>query len=60
MGVTDSDLVLSVDLGTGGPKVGFVTVHGEVLWWEHTPVPTIVGDRRSAHAGRRALVDGDR
>ena len=44
MGVTDSDLVLSVDLGTGGPKVGFVTVHGEVLWWEHTPVPTIVGD----------------
>jgi xylulokinase len=42
--VTDSDLVLAVDLGTGGPKVGFVTVRGEVLWWEHTPVPTVIGD----------------
>jgi xylulokinase len=42
--MTDSDLVLAVDLGTGGPKVGFVTVHGEVQWWEHTTVPTIVGE----------------
>ncbi len=38
------DLVLAVDLGTGGPKVGLVTMRGEVLWWEHTPVPTVVGD----------------
>jgi xylulokinase len=42
--VTGSDLVLTVDLGTGGPKVGFVSIRGEVLWWEHTPVPTIVGE----------------
>jgi xylulokinase len=40
-----NDLVLAVDLGTGGPKVGFVTVRGEVLWWEHTPVETVVGER---------------
>ena len=38
------DLVLAIDLGTGGPKVGFVTVRGEVRWWEHTPVPTIFGE----------------
>ena len=37
------DLVLAVDLGTGGPKVGLVTMRGEVVFWEHTPVPTIVG-----------------
>jgi xylulokinase len=42
--VTDSDLVLAVDLGTGGPKVGFVTVRGVVEWWEHTPVPTRTGE----------------
>jgi len=42
--VTDSDLVLAVDLGTGGPKVGFVSGHGDVLWWEHTSVPTLVGE----------------
>jgi xylulokinase len=38
------DLVLAIDLGTGGPKVGLVTLRGEVVWWEHTPVPTIVGE----------------
>jgi xylulokinase len=37
------DLVLAIDLGTGGPKVGLVTVRGEVRWWEHTPVPTVFG-----------------
>jgi xylulokinase len=36
-------LVLAVDLGTGGPKVGFVTTSGEVRWWEHTPVTTYAG-----------------
>lgn len=34
------DLVLAVDLGTGGPKVGFVTMHGRIIWWEHTTVAT--------------------
>jgi xylulokinase len=42
--MSDSDVVLAVDLGTGGPKVGLVTVRGEVLWWEHTRVETTVGD----------------
>ena len=40
-----NDLVLAVDLGTGGPKVGLVTVRGEVPWWEHTPISTHVGAR---------------
>lgn len=26
-------LVLAVDLGSGGPKVGYVTVTGEPVWW---------------------------
>lgn len=28
-------LVLSVDLGSGGPKVGYVKVTGEPVWWWH-------------------------
>lgn len=28
----DEQLVLAVDLGTGGPKVGFVSVTGRVVW----------------------------
>jgi xylulokinase len=28
-----SRLVLTVDLGSGGPKVGYVTVTGEPVWW---------------------------
>jgi xylulokinase len=38
-----SRLVLAVDLGTGGPKVGLVTLEGELVWWEHTPVRTTYG-----------------
>jgi xylulokinase len=33
-------LVLAVDLGTGGPKVGFVSVAGVVAWQDHVPVST--------------------
>ncbi|HKY65653.1 MAG TPA: FGGY-family carbohydrate kinase [Acidimicrobiales bacterium] len=33
-------LVLAVDLGTGGPKVGFVSVTGAVAWQDHVPVRT--------------------
>jgi xylulokinase len=36
-----SRLVLAVDLGTGGPKVGLVTVDGSILHWEHFPVRTV-------------------
>lgn len=28
-------LVLAVDLGSGGPKVGFVTLTGEPVWWSY-------------------------
>jgi xylulokinase len=31
---------LAVDLGTGGPKVGFVRLTGEILWHDHQPVET--------------------
>ncbi len=36
-------VVLAVDLGTGGPKVGLVSLRGEMLWWEHHPVRTTYG-----------------
>jgi xylulokinase len=32
--------VLTVDLGTGGPKVGLVSTRGEIAWWEHRAVAT--------------------
>jgi xylulokinase len=35
-----AQLVLAVDLGTGGPKVGFVSVTGRVAWQDHFPVAT--------------------
>jgi xylulokinase len=38
------DLCLSVDLGTGGPKVGLVTFDGEVVAHEIHQVPTIFSD----------------
>jgi xylulokinase len=33
-------LVLAVDLGTGGPKIGFVSVSGRVVWQDHVAVRT--------------------
>lgn len=36
-------VVLAVDLGTGGPKVGFVSLEGTVLWSELIEVPTSYG-----------------
>jgi xylulokinase len=35
-----SAYVLAVDLGTGGPKVGLVSLRGDIVWWEHRPVRT--------------------
>lgn len=35
-----SGVCLAVDLGTGGPKVGFVRFSGEVLWRDHRHVAT--------------------
>ena len=36
----DESLVLAVDLGTGGPKVGFVSLTGKVAWQDHVAVDT--------------------
>ena len=32
---------LTVDLGTGGPKVGLVSFDGQLRWSAHRVVPTI-------------------
>jgi xylulokinase len=32
--------VLAVDLGTGGPKVGFVSLTGKLLWQDHVKIDT--------------------
>ena len=32
--------MLAVDQGTGGPKVGLVSLAGSIAWTEHLPVPT--------------------
>jgi xylulokinase len=39
-GSRDEQLVLAVDLGTGGPKVGFVSLTGKVAWQDHVAVET--------------------
>jgi len=36
----DEQLVLAVDLGTGGPKVGFVSLTGRVAWNDHITIET--------------------
>ncbi|MBX3028300.1 FGGY-family carbohydrate kinase [bacterium] len=62
--------VLAVDLGTGGPKVGFVSLAGRIAWQEHLLVTTrrlpgggAVQDaeawwRLIADAARRGLASG--
>ena len=64
------DLVLAVDLGTGGPKVGLVSLTGRIAWQDHLAVATrhlpgggAVQDaeewwRLVADASRRALASG--
>ena len=36
----DDSWVLAVDQGTGGPKVGLVSLAGRIAWTEHLPVTT--------------------
>jgi xylulokinase len=36
----EEQFVLAVDLGTGGPKVGLVSMTGVIAWKEHQPVAT--------------------
>jgi xylulokinase len=38
----DDHFALAVDLGTGGPKVGLVSLTGELAWFEHLSVQTRV------------------
>ena len=40
--------MVAVDLGTGGPKVGVVSLTGVIAWSEHLAVPTDVGPDGSA------------
>ncbi len=39
-GRADDRYALVVDLGTGGPKVGLVSLRGAMVWTEHQPVTT--------------------
>ena len=62
--------VLAVDLGTGGPKIGLVSLTGSVAWSDHVAVPTRLLPRGGAvqdaggwwevvkEAARRGLASG--
>ena len=60
----DDRIVLAVDQGTGGPKVGLVSTRGDIRWWDHRPVATQRGDGGAAtqDAGEwwRLVVEGTR
>jgi xylulokinase len=70
VGAREDRWVLAVDLGTGGPKVGLVSLTGAIAWHEHQPVPTRHGPDGEAtqdaalwwdlvrDAARRALGSG--
>ena len=63
--------MLAVDLGTGGPKVGLVSLTGAIAWHEHTSLPTAFGADGAAtqdaerwwnvirDSARRALASGE-
>lgn len=36
-------LVLAVDLGSGGPKIGYVTLTGEPVWWWYERADAVHG-----------------
>ena len=60
-----TSFVLAVDLGTGGPKVGLVSLDdGEIAWWEHRPAATTFGPHGSvtqdAEEWWRLVVDSTR
>lgn len=47
----DEPIVLCVDLGTTGLKVGLLTPHGQVCWWGSTALHTDFGTPGTASAG---------
>lgn len=60
-------LVLAVDLGSGGPKVGFVTLTGEPVWWWYERGDAVAGAETQdadqwwlaiVTAARRGLAEG--
>jgi xylulokinase len=44
----DSQFVLAVDLGTGGPKIGLVSLSGRIASKEHVPIATTYPGRGAA------------
>ena len=38
--IRDERFVLAVDLGTGGPKVGFISLTGKLAWQDHVKIET--------------------
>lgn len=56
--------ILAVDLGTGGPKVGFVSLDGHVVWSDHVAVQTSYGEggaaTQDAEAWWTIIVDATR
>ena len=53
------ELCLSIDLGTGGPKIGLVSLDGEVLDYELHAVETTYTPDGGATQDPRAVVDID-
>lgn len=60
-------LVLAVDLGSGGPKVGYVTVTGDPVWWWYERADAVGGAHAQdagawwetiVGAARRGLAEG--
>ena len=54
------ELCLSIDLGTGGPKIGLVSLDGEVLDYELHSVETTYTPDGGATQDPTAVVDVDR
>ena len=52
-----SHYALAVDLGTGGPKVGIVSLGGRTVWREHLPVQTSYGPDGAAEQDARQWWD---
>lgn len=46
-------LVLAIDLGSSGLKVGYVTLTGTPLWWHHEQLETTYGDGAIAQDAHR-------
>lgn len=51
-------LVLAIDQGSGGPKVGYVTVAGEPVWWHYERTDAVHGaESQDPHQWWATIVD---